>query len=160
MEFTKKIKVPIGGSPNLTYGDFDFFGEFLGITPKTPTYIIIIIITLICKDFVILDNEKAGLDFVEVDGIYGDDSRQSGAFGGLIVGHSDVTPAEENETCTQKGFFGPKLWGSTINGTSFYNFDRPSCFAIGGCSQCTALTASFPIVATNLTFENSPNKVR
>ena len=107
-----------------------------------------------------LDNEKAGVDFVEVDGIYGDDSRQSGAFGGLIVGHSDITPAEENETCTHEGFNGPKLWGSTINGTSFYNFDRPSCFAIATCSQCTALTASFPIVSTNLTFENSPNKVR
>ena len=105
-----------------------------------------------------LDNEKAGVDFVEVDGIYGDDSRQSGAFGGLIIGHSDIT--EDNETCTHEGFNGPKLWGSTINGTSFYNFDRPSCFAIATCSQCTALTASFPIVSTNLTFENSPNKVR
>ena len=39
MEFTKKIKVPIGGALNLTYEDFDFFGEFCGITPKTPTYV-------------------------------------------------------------------------------------------------------------------------
>ena len=36
-----KIKVPIGGSPKLTYGDFDFFGEFHGISEKTPMYLII-----------------------------------------------------------------------------------------------------------------------
>ena len=33
------------------------------------------------------------------DGIYGDDSRNTGAFGGLIIGHSDIT--EDNETCTE-----------------------------------------------------------
>ena len=111
------------------------------------------------KDFVLLDNEKAGHDFVEVDGIYGDPSLYTGAFGGIVVGHSDLTPPEESEGCTHFGFNAPKLWGSTINSTSFYNFDRPSCSAIGVCSQCTILTASFPVYATNLTFTNSDNKV-
>ena len=26
-------------SPNLDFGDFDFFGEFFSITPKTPMHI-------------------------------------------------------------------------------------------------------------------------
>ena len=34
----KKIKVPIDGSKSQNYGDFDFFGEFSNITPKTPMY--------------------------------------------------------------------------------------------------------------------------
>ena len=108
---------------------------------------------------ILLDNEKAGADFVEVDGIYGDHSLQTGSFGGLIIGHSDVTPPEEDTYCTHEGFNGPKLWASTINGTSFYNFDRPGCWAIAGCSQCTGLTSSMPIHTTNLTFVDSPNKV-
>ena len=40
-EFTKKIKVSIGCSPSLKFGDFDFFGEFHDVTPKTPIYMYI-----------------------------------------------------------------------------------------------------------------------
>ena len=36
------------------------------------------------KDFIMLDNEKAGLEFVEVDGGYGTDG--PGSFGGIVVG--------------------------------------------------------------------------
>ena len=110
------------------------------------------------KDFIMLDNEKAGMEFVEVDGGYGEDG--PGSFGGIVVGHSEISADDPNPNyCTHEGFIGPKLWTSTVNGTEFYNFDRPSCYALGTCSQCTVLTAPFAVLVADVTFDNSPNKV-
>ena len=107
-------------------------------------------------DFKMLDNEKAGMEWVEVDGGYGESG--PGAFNGLVVGHSLITE-DEAEACTHEGVIGPKLWYLTVDGTEFYNFDRDNCFALSTCSQCTALTAAFPVEVKNLVFVNSPNKV-
>ena len=111
------------------------------------------------KDFIMLDNEKAGLEFVEVDGGYGTEG--PGSFGGIVVGHSQISSEhdEDPEYCTHEGFIGPKLWISTINGTEFYNFDREGCYALGTCSQCTALTTPFAVLVENVKFTNSDNKV-
>ena len=109
-------------------------------------------------DFIMLDNEKAGMEFVEVEGGYGEDG--PGIFGGMVVGHSEISADDEDpEYCTHEGVIGPKLWSSQINGTKFVNFDRPTCYSIGTCSQCTTLTASLPIQTEGLSFVNSPNKV-
>ena len=107
-------------------------------------------------DFKMLDNEKAGMEFVEVDGGYGENG--PGTFNGIVVGHSEIT-ADEAEACTHEGIIGPKLWYLTVNGTEFYNFDKPNCYALGTCSQCTTLTAAFPVQVENLKFVDSPNKV-
>ena len=106
-----------------------------------------------------LDNEKAGLEFVEVDGGYGADG--PGSFGGIIVGHSQISEEhnEDPEYCTHEGYIGPKLWVSTVNGTEFYNFDRPSCYALATCSQCTVKTTPFAVLVENVTFANTTNKV-
>lgn len=110
------------------------------------------------KDFKVLDNEKAGLEFVEVDGGYGDQG--PGAFGGIVVGHSMISEDDSDpEYCTHEGYIGPKLWVSNVNGTEFYNFNRSTCYALATCSQCTVRTAPFAVLVENITFENSPNKV-
>ena len=111
------------------------------------------------KDFAMLDNEKAGMEFVEVDGAYGEGG--PGSFGGIVVGHSEISADDEDpDYCTHEGFIGPKLWISTVNGTEFYNFDRPTCYALGTCSQCTALTTPFAVLVENVSFTNSSNKVK
>lgn len=110
------------------------------------------------KDFIAMDNEKAGLEFVEVSGDYG--ASGPGAFGGIVVGHSDISADDEDpEYCTEQGVIGPKLFAATINGTAFYNFDRPGCYAMGTCAQCTVDTSSFSILVEDVSFTNSPNKV-
>ena len=61
-EFTKKIKVPIDlvGEPN---GDFDFFGEFHGITPKTPMYIYRFIFYIFFYNHYDIQNHHLGDNF-------------------------------------------------------------------------------------------------
>ena len=107
-------------------------------------------------NFKMLDNEKAGMEFVEVDGGYGNDG--PGTFGGIVVAHSDISQ-DEADACTHEGVIGPKLYYLTVDGTEFYNFDRDNCYALGTCAQCTLLTSAFPVEVKNLKFENSPNKV-
>ena len=108
------------------------------------------------KDFIMLDNEKAGMEMVEADGGYGIDG--PGAYGGIVVGHSEIT-ANEPGFCTSQGIVGPNKWSCTVNATQFYNFDRPGCYALGTCSQCAFLVAPFAVLVENLSFTNSTNKV-
>ncbi len=109
-------------------------------------------------NFMLLDNEKAGHDLVEVDGGYVDGC---GAWGGIVVGHSDISADHDEDPsyCTGQGYIGPKLWSSTVKDVEFYNFDKDSCYALGTCSQCTGDTSSPAIEVSGLSFTDSPNKV-
>ena len=109
------------------------------------------------KDFVVLDNEKAGIEIIEAEGGYGIGG--PGVYGGLVIGHSEIT-ANDTDYCTALGISGPSKWSSTVNTTEFYNFDRPGCYALGACSQCPSLTAPFAVLVENLLFTNTTNKVK
>ena len=99
-------------------------------------------------NFTMLDNEKSGLDFVEVKGPLGDCNEGPGAVDSLVVGHSAITADLSDDLCTHAGYFGPKLYGATLCNTHFANFDREGCAALSMCSQCKAFTG----LATNSIF--------
>merc|ERR1712136_671104 len=109
------------------------------------------------------DNEKAGVDFVEVRGPIGQSADGPAVNNSVIVAHSDITAEHitdgEEENCTHVGVFAPKLYGITVSNTEFYNFDQThiNCAAMSLCSQCKPNTAGFPTYTENLKFENSPN---
>ena len=116
-------------------------------------------------NFKCLDNEKAGVDFVEVRGPIGQSADGPAVNNSVIVAHSNITAEHitdgEEENCTHVGVFAPKLYGITVSNTEFYNFDQThiNCAAMSLCSQCKPNTAGFPTYTENLKFENSPNKI-
>ena len=112
-------------------------------------------------NFRLLDNEKSGAEFIEVYGGGGENG--TGVFGGLVVGHSEISADDEDEHyCTKNGIKGPGMFESSVQGVDFFNFDKTGdggCYALGVCGRCVPRAASFPVFSKELSFTNSPNKV-
>ncbi|KAK4312053.1 hypothetical protein Pmani_016482 [Petrolisthes manimaculis] len=108
-------------------------------------------------DFVALDNLHAGMEMVKVSGNYGEDDGP-GIFNSLLVGWSALTP----EGCSDKtsGIITPKQSIFNIANTTFVNYNNGQCTALSGCSQCKPRQGGFTVQVKDLTFDNSPNKLK
>lgn len=105
-------------------------------------------------NFTVLDNKEAGLEFTNLDAPWG----ESGPLvkDSLVVGHSDVSGGPS--ACTQGGLVAPQSSRLTVSGTTFVNFDAPSCAALRGCSFCEPREGGFTTRFEKTQLINSPNK--
>ncbi|XP_047483519.1 fibrocystin-L-like isoform X2 [Penaeus chinensis] len=108
-------------------------------------------------NFVVLDNEKAGLEMIQVKGGFGMDDGP-GVFNSLVVGRSALSPGDCKRPSS--GVVAPEEHVLTVAGTTFVNFAGGQCVALSGCSQCTNIRAGSSVRVEGLTFINSPNKIR
>lgn len=91
-------------------------------------------------DFVMLDNDVAGVEVVMADA---GDSPWGGALikDSLIVGHSMAGEGfdykvKSNTDCSQAGIRGPHSSRLTVSNVTMVNFDRAVCAAFRACAQC------------------------
>ncbi|XP_063856678.1 fibrocystin-L-like isoform X4 [Scylla paramamosain] len=108
-------------------------------------------------NFVMLDNQQAGMEMVSVKGGFGQDD-SPGIFNSLVVCHS----ALNSSACTSgtSGIVAPKTQIFSISNVTFVNFDEGGSAALSGCSQCRNYQGGYRAQVKGLAFENSPNKIR
>ncbi|XP_063855726.1 fibrocystin-L-like isoform X2 [Scylla paramamosain] len=106
-------------------------------------------------NFVMLDNQQAGMEMVSVKGGFGQDD-SPGIFNSLVVCHS----ALNSSACTSgtSGIVAPKTQIFSISNVTFVNFDEGGSAALSGCSQCRNYQGGYRAQVKGLAFENSPNK--
>ena len=105
-------------------------------------------------NFTLLDNKEAGLEFTNLVAPWGENGPL--VKDSLVVGHSDVSG--DPSACTQGGLVAPQSSHLTVSGTTFVNFDAPSCAALRGCSFCHAREGGFITRFEKTQLINSPNK--
>ncbi|XP_068231985.1 fibrocystin-L-like [Palaemon carinicauda] len=108
------------------------------------------------RNFVALDNEKAGLEMVHMTGSFGENAG-SGVFDSLVVGYTELTP--EGCSVGMHGIVAPKQEAFNIKNVTFVNYDEGNCSALSGCSQCKKNQGGYRAQVKELAFENSPNKL-
>ena len=115
-------------------------------------------------DFVMLDNDIAGIEVVMADA---GDSPWGGAMikDSLIVGHSKAGEGftykiRTNTDCTTSGIRGPHSSRLTISGVTMVNFDRSSCAAFSACAQCAKFKkrGGWEQRFEKITLNNSPHR--
>ncbi|XP_074093277.1 fibrocystin isoform X3 [Macrotis lagotis] len=94
-----------------------------------------------CKDF--------GIDILESDA-------NSSITDSLLLGHY---ASKQGSSCMSVGIKTPKRKGLLVSKTTFVNFDRNNCIAIGTCSSCYRGQGGFTVKIEQLTFLNSLNRV-
>ncbi|XP_076438726.1 fibrocystin-L-like isoform X2 [Babylonia areolata] len=116
------------------------------------------------KDFVLVNNEKAGyegkllMDVPQYDELTG-----PMVDGGKIVAHlGNKLDQEGNYECTKAGVVLPYQNGLIVRNVQFYNFDRAGCSSfeftrISG--TCGVYCGAFSYVTKGLQYENTINKV-
>ncbi|CAH1775752.1 unnamed protein product [Owenia fusiformis] len=104
-------------------------------------------------DFILADNEDAGMVWTELFGPWGQDG--PGVDGGAIIGHSAIS---DNTECTREGLKTVERDRMSVDGMHFINFDRPSCAALSGC--CKANKGGFSAQFENIKWSNSQHKAR
>lgn len=105
-------------------------------------------------NFTVIDNTEAGLEFTNLIAPWGENGPL--VKDSLVVGHSAVS--EGPAACTQGGLVAPQSSRLTVSGTTFVNFDAPSCAALRACSFCEAREGGFTTRFEKTQFLNSPNK--
>ncbi|KAM9340526.1 fibrocystin-L-like [Symphorus nematophorus] len=115
--------------------------------------------------FVMVNNEKAG---IEAKRIFQWAVSGFGEEGGatmsnsIIVGHVDELGLGE-KYCTGKGIIAPLDDGLSVLNTTFINFNRSSCAAIGVASidgTCLDQCGGWAVKFSGVKYINSPNKAR
>ena len=115
------------------------------------------------ENMTLLDNEKSGVELIHPIGVTRQNGEEYGAptfKNGVVIGHSDVTKDWENGDtfCTKTGVKGG-WWGNDVENVDFFNFDRPTCAALGSCARCKPKWASGKTMTSGLSFTDSPNKI-
>lgn len=105
-------------------------------------------------NFTVLDNKEAGLEFTNLVAPWGENGPL--VKDSLVVGHSDISGG--SASCTQGGLVAPQSSRLTVSGTTFVNFDAPTCAALRGCSFCHARQGGFTTRFEKTQLINSPNK--
>ena len=106
-------------------------------------------------DSVIMDNELAGVEIVELDSVWGKRKGPLISFT-LIVGHSAIS---SDWFCTKAGIKTPKSYYLTVSNVTFVNFDRNDCYPITACSQCKILQGGFETRYEGIRYINSSSKL-
>ncbi|XP_078617899.1 fibrocystin-L-like [Branchiostoma floridae x Branchiostoma japonicum] len=78
-------------------------------------------------DFVMANNEKAGIEMKMVGGTEWGEERGALIKDGFMIGHVDALDETGNTQCTSAGIILPLSNKQTVDGTDFINFDRGSC---------------------------------
>lgn len=105
-------------------------------------------------NFTVIDNSEAGLEFTDLNAPWGDNGPL--VKDSLVVGHSAVS--EGPSACTLGGIVTPQSSRLTVSGTTFVNFDSPSCAALRACSFCEARQGGFTTRFEKIRFVSAPNK--
>lgn len=105
-------------------------------------------------NFTVIDNKEAGIEFTQVNAPWGENGPL--VKDSLIMGHSAVSGSPS--ACTQGGLVAPQSSRLTVSGTTFVNFDAPSCAALRACSFCKRLQGGFTTRFEKTKLLNSPNK--
>ena len=105
-------------------------------------------------NFTVIDNKEAGIEFTKVEAPWGEKGPLVKE--ALVVGHSAVSAS--SSACTQGGIVAPQSSRLTVSGTTFVNFDAPSCAALRACSFCKPREGGFSTRFEKTRFVNSPNK--
>ncbi|XP_077870118.1 fibrocystin-L-like [Saccoglossus kowalevskii] len=105
-------------------------------------------------EFVVFNNDKAGIVMGEVSGGYVDGPMVKDS---VVIGHSSIINA--SASCTIAGIKTPKSAFLTVDGVKFINFDEDRCAALRACAHCKTRQGGWKTKFQNLEFFNSPNKV-
>uniref|UniRef100_A0ABM0MU86 Fibrocystin-L-like n=1 Tax=Saccoglossus kowalevskii TaxID=10224 RepID=A0ABM0MU86_SACKO len=105
-------------------------------------------------EFVVFNNDKAGIEMVDVSGGYVDGPMVKDS---VVIGHSSIINA--SASCTIAGIKTPKSAFLTVDGVKFINFDENRCSALRACAHCKSRQGGWTTKFQNLEFFNSPNKV-
>ncbi|XP_077992871.1 fibrocystin-L-like [Glandiceps talaboti] len=104
-------------------------------------------------NFLMANNEKAGIEMVAVSGGWDDGPMVKDS---VIIGHSSIS---NSTACTTAGVKTPKTSDLTVDGVKFINFDLDTCATIRTCAHCKTKQGGWPTRFQNLEFVDSPNKV-
>lgn len=115
-------------------------------------------------DFVALDNDVAGIEYIQAN------SRNS-PWGGamikdsLIVGHSKLRDigsyqvrTSDQSNCSSSGVFLPFSARLTVSNTTLVGFDEPGCITFRTCAHCKPDDGGAIIRVNQLKLINAPNR--
>ncbi|XP_066278772.1 fibrocystin-L-like [Branchiostoma lanceolatum] len=114
-------------------------------------------------DFVMANNEKAGIEMKMVGGTEWGEERGALIKDGFMIGHVDALAETGNTQCTSAGLVLPLSNRQTVSGTDFINFDRSGCACLAWASiagTSGSNNGGWHYRTERLLFHNSPNKVR
>ncbi|XP_068189914.1 fibrocystin-L-like [Antennarius striatus] len=114
--------------------------------------------------FIMVNNEKAG---IEIKNVVSSAVKGNGKDGGAVVSDSIIVSYVDElglggGHCTDRGVIVPFANGLSVLNTTFINFSRQKCSAIGVTSidgTCTTLCGGWSSIYGQLRFFNSTNKV-
>ncbi|XP_019623376.1 PREDICTED: fibrocystin-L-like [Branchiostoma belcheri] len=114
-------------------------------------------------DFVMANNEKAGIEMKMVKGTEWGEERGAMIKDGYMIGYVDALAETASTQCTTAGLVLPLSNKLTVSGTDFINFDRSSCAClawakIDGTSGDN--NGGWTYRTERLLFHDAPNQVR